>query len=111
MRGIISAFGVQFAHVELSHRWAPVKPLPGTRMSCWAPAERIASMAAWSLVSTSSVGMVWGSFIMPKTIFGLDLKRVLSSDQNEASWEVVDAVGSDEFPIMLPDWGCIDGSL
>lgn len=39
------------------HEWPPVKPFPGARMSCAAPALRMPLIAAWLFFSSRSVGL------------------------------------------------------
>jgi len=102
---------LQVLQVELSQRWAPVKPLPGTRMSCCAPVPLIAFIMAWLLDRTSSVVVSCGSFIRPKITLGFSTKRLDSSVQKSASCCVVAAFGSVVLPIIEPEKGCIDGSL
>ena len=80
---ITFAFGVPY-QVAFQLK-APDHALPGTVTTFKAPVLRMAASAAFAAASHCSVGMVFGSFIMPKTTLSLSLNWLASRAQKSAS--------------------------
>src|SRR5262249_62186426 len=76
----------------------PSQSVPGTRISCIAPALRMAAIAALAETSQSAALCTCGSFISPKITSGLELKRAASLAHTSGKGEI----GGCALPINEP---------